>query len=120
LEIPDDASVAEASQVTTNLFEALKGCPTRSYLVVEQQGVSSADFLDGRSAPRLSHYMAGSDSDAKTKFAIADVVGTFDLEKIVDQLRSDCGHTTEWISHSAPGSDKALRMSKLQRAGSYT
>ncbi|KAF2832114.1 BIG1-domain-containing protein [Ophiobolus disseminans] len=111
-----DASVAESSQTTTDVLDALKGCPTKSYLIVEQQGVSSADFVDGRSAPRLSHYMAKKDDQMKTTLAVSDMVGHIDLEAIQSRLESECGYRAEWIQHSAPGPDKAHRTSKLQRA----
>jgi hypothetical protein len=114
-----DASVAGSSQITTDVLEALKDCPTRSYAIIEQGGVSSADFVDGRSMPRLSHYMGGKNDKIKATFAVPDVVGNVDSQAIAAHLKSKCGHKTEISVIAAPGPDKAQRMRSLQSAGTY-
>jgi hypothetical protein len=118
LNLPNTAaSVAQSSQVTTDVLEALKDCPTRSYAIVEQWGVSSDDFADGRSTPRLSHYMSGGSKDVRTTFAVPDVVGEVDGLAIMAHLKTKCGHKTGVSVVAAPGPDKAQRMRSLQIAG---
>jgi hypothetical protein len=114
-----EASVAEASRVTADVIEALKDCPTKSYVVVEQWGVSAADFADGRSAPRLSQYMAGKDGHVKTTFAVPDVVGHVDRDAVVAHLKSKCGHQAGSNVYAAPGPNRLQRESGLQSAGMY-
>jgi hypothetical protein len=70
-----DASIAASSQTTAHVLDALKDCPTASYVVVEQRGVSSADYADGRAAPVLTQYMAGKHKQVRSAFALPDVLG---------------------------------------------
>jgi hypothetical protein len=115
-----DATVAKSSQTTADVLGALKDCPTQSYVVIEQQGVSSADYVDGLSAPVLSQYMAGKREGVKTTFAVPDVIGHVDGNAIVSHLRSKCGEQVKLKLFAAPGPEKAERMRSLQTAGMYS
>jgi hypothetical protein len=118
LNLPNtDATVAQSSQTTADLLGALKDCPTQSYVVIEQRGVSSADYVDGRSAPVLSQYMAGKREGVKTTFAVPDVVGNVDRDAVVSHLKTNCGHHAGLTVFAAPGPEKAERMRSLQNAG---
>ncbi|KAF1943487.1 BIG1-domain-containing protein [Clathrospora elynae] len=117
----NDASVAQSSTVTADVLGALKHCPTQSYVIVEQHGVSSADYADGRAAPQLSRYMGGKHPEVKTTLAIPETVGQVDAAAIAAYLQSNCAakDTTDetWLSRlvsQAPSSSKALRIQQLQ------
>jgi hypothetical protein len=120
LNIPNrDATVAKSSETTHDVLEALKGCPTQSYVVIKQLGVSSADYVDGRSAPSLSQYMAGMRPAVTTTYAMPEVVGEVDADVILEHLSSLCGHKAGMTTIAAPGPEKEARMNSLQRAGMY-
>jgi hypothetical protein len=121
LNLPNtDATVAKSSQTTTDVLEALKDCPTQSYVVIKQLGVSSADYVDGRSAPSLSQYMGGMRPAVTTTFAVPDVIGEVDADSIVSHLKSKCGHEAGMSIIDAPGPETTERMRSLQRAGMCT
>lgn len=108
--------MAQASQTTEDVLKALKGCPTRSYLLVEQLGVSSADYADGRAAPQLSQYMAGQQQNIKTAFAVPEVVGQVDGAAIEKYLEERC-ERSQMTVFAAPGPEKAARVQLLQASG---
>lgn len=85
-----DSSIAEASSLTAAVLAALEDCPTRAYVVFEQQGVASADFVDSRNAPVLSDYMGGTHVEVKTTHATPEVVGHVDVAAITDHLHKHC------------------------------
>lgn len=112
------------------MLAALKGCPTRSYILIEQQGVSSADFLDGRNAPQLSAYMSGKHAKVKTTYAMPEVAGQVDSAAILAQLHAECApkdlqnnqiwfhrHVSEAHAASVKGSP---RRHHLERDGIYS
>jgi hypothetical protein len=106
------------------VLKALEHCPTRSYVVVEQRGVSAADYADGRAAPQLSRYMAGQHAEVKSTVAIPDIVGHVDAAAITQHLVSKCGEgfndDDTWFSRQtleAPSTSKALRIEQLQSDG---
>ncbi|KAH7391888.1 BIG/ATPase V1 complex, subunit S1 [Pyrenochaeta sp. MPI-SDFR-AT-0127] len=118
-----DTSIAESSKVTADVLGALKDCPTRSYVIVEQEGVSSADYVDGRSMPQLSQYMGGKHAEVKTTFAVPETVGQVDATAIMAYLQSNCApsdnnkNAAMWFSRimsQAPATSKALRTHQLQ------
>jgi hypothetical protein len=115
----NDASIAESSEVTTDVLKALEHCPTHSYLLVEQPGVSSNDYADGRAAPQLSRYMAGKHEEVKTAMAIPEIVGQVDSAAIAKQLQSSCGDNwlLKKIQAKSPSTDKSSRVQQLQSDG---
>jgi hypothetical protein len=120
----NDAAIAESSEITADVLKALEHCPTRSYVVVEQRGVSAADYADGRAAPQLSRYMAGHHDQVKSTVAIPDVVGNVDAAAITQHLVSKCGQgfndDDTWFARQtlkAPSTSHALRIEQLQSDG---
>jgi len=84
-------ALADAATVTETLLAALEDCPTRSYLLFEQHGVSSDDFTDARSAPQLSRLMNGAHAHIKTASVTPDVLGHLDGAAIKAHLHKHCG-----------------------------
>lgn len=84
--------------VTDSIIEALKGCPTRSYILVQQNGVSQADYIDKYAAPRLSHYLSGQDQKIRSTMAIPEVIASTSsrdkmatpAQQIGDYLQQHC------------------------------
>lgn len=123
----NDAAIAASSDVTADVLKALEHCPTKSYVVIEQRGVSAADYADGRAAPQLSKYMAGKHAEVKSTVAIPDIVGNIDTTAITRHLVSKCGkgYTDDdtWFARqtlAAPPTSKALRIEQLQSDGSFS
>lgn len=69
----------------------LEGCPSRTYFVVRQDGVSSVDFLDRLSAPRLATYMTGEQAQIKTTISASEVIGKVDTHALSEYLQTACG-----------------------------
>lgn len=83
-------AVANAVTVTSGVVEALKHCPTQSYLIVEQHGVSAADYLDATVSPHLSQYMRGNHDAVRSTFSMNDVVDRMDADALYAQIQSAC------------------------------
>ena len=113
-------SIAEASQTTAAVLAALQECPTKSYYVVEQAGVSSADYTYSLPTPQLRRYMGGQQDEVKTRLAVHDVVGQVDGAAIVAHLKTKCGFSGELRKSAAPVADKLLRFGSLWESGTAT
>ncbi|KAJ4344718.1 uncharacterized protein N0V89_012462 [Didymosphaeria variabile] len=133
LNIPsDDADVARANVVVDQMASALEGCPTKTYFVVRQNGVSSADFSDAsRSAPRLASYLSGKSEYVKSTLVVPEVIEeNFTAQGISKYLESKCGaevlredqtpsHSDKQrvvqVSFAAPSVDRDLRPTELEQ-----
>ena len=122
------SSVADSEALTSDVLEALKDCPTKSYILVEQQGVSSADYEHGRSSPHLSRYMSGKHDSVRTTAAVTEVVGQVDAAAIMAHLQTNCAsreagqHADAWLQRlvlEVPLTSKAHRIHKLQSDGNH-
>jgi hypothetical protein len=120
-----DASIAESSAITADVLGALKHCPTRNYVIVEQKGVSSTDYADARLAPRLAHYMTAQDG-VRSTFAVPEVIGQIDTDALRTYLKDNCAPTNPdqaWyalLQAPAPGTSKAQREVDLKSQGTAT
>lgn len=110
------ASLAPAASITADVLEALKECPTKNYVVVDQEGVSAADYADGRSTPRLAQYMAGQHEHVRSTISVPDVVGKVDVADITKYLESTCG-SVKSVQLDTPPSSKALRALYMGQQG---
>ncbi|KAK7184046.1 hypothetical protein DPSP01_001312 [Paraphaeosphaeria sporulosa] len=109
LNIPsDDADVARANAVVDQMASALQGCPTKTYFVVRQNGVSSADFSDAhRSAPRLASHLSGKSEFVKSTMVVPEVIEeNFTAAGITKYLQSKCGAEVLSEDATASTSDK--------------
>ncbi|KAF2178644.1 BIG1-domain-containing protein [Zopfia rhizophila CBS 207.26] len=87
----NDAEVARSTRLTEAVIESLRDCPSDTYVLVQQDGVSSVDYLHGQSAPRLGLYLGGGYADVKTTMTVPEVVGSIDTSSIYRFLESQCG-----------------------------
>ncbi|KAI4951379.1 hypothetical protein J4E91_004089 [Alternaria rosae] len=114
----NDAAIAESSQVTADLLKALEHCPTKSYMLIQHDGVAAADYADGRAMPQLSEYMSGQHSEVKSTVAIPDVVGTVDVAALANHLLPKCGRDDGFIYRATfpvSSGSEAFRIEQLQR-----
>lgn len=86
----NDATIAQSSKIVSQATEALDSCPSRTYFVVRQDGVSSADYLSELSAPHLSHYLGGNNG-VKSTMSVSEAVGGVDAGLISQHLQTKCG-----------------------------
>jgi hypothetical protein len=71
--------------------EVLSGCPSRTYVLVQQDGVSSSDYADGKATPLLASYMNLEHAQIKGTANVSDVVGRIDIDALSRHLQSKCG-----------------------------
>jgi hypothetical protein len=79
--------------------DVLKTCPTKTYIVMEQPGVSAADYENSHATPRLSHYMSGKNEKVRSSMVVPEVIGGGDASRspadaISEYLRNQCGPET--------------------------
>ncbi|KAF2133964.1 BIG1-domain-containing protein [Dothidotthia symphoricarpi CBS 119687] len=119
-----DAAIALSDKVLADVLDVLKDCPTRSYIVVEQESVSSADYADGHSTPRLAQYMGGKHDEVRTTVALPEIVGELSTAEIISHLETKCGPSvgssgkvdSKWLTTmklATPGASKASRRNRL-------
>lgn len=69
----------------------LKDCPSDTYIIVEEAGVSLADFASSNSkAANLRKLMSGENKSIKSTMTVANVVGSF-AEELSQSIQSQCG-----------------------------
>jgi hypothetical protein len=97
-----DAAFAQSSEVTSQVLGALKDCSSDTYIIVHQPGVSSSDYADRLSAPRLASYMSSfADKHIQTLMAVSEVyqkdAGSSTWPRTIARgLREQCGDATEF------------------------
>jgi len=70
----------------------LEGCPSKTYFIVHQNGISSTDFSNARAAPRLAHYLSGKSEQIKSTMVVPDVLQSKPAAaSIAHFLRHQCG-----------------------------
>ncbi|KAJ4300956.1 hypothetical protein N0V90_003045 [Kalmusia sp. IMI 367209] len=126
----DDADVAQANSVVDQMTSALQGCPTKTYFVVRQNGVSSADFVDtSRAAPRLARHLGGETEYVKSTMIVPEVIEHDSAgSAVADYLRRTCGaevlaggktasdddrQRVVEVSFASPPADRELRPAQL-------
>lgn len=90
LHVDSSADFALSASLAASVQHALSDCPTRTTLLVRQQGVSSADY-SGHHASRLASYLDGSNAAVKSSMTVSDVVRDMDTNSIAAFLQSHCG-----------------------------
>ncbi|KAF2441055.1 BIG1-domain-containing protein [Karstenula rhodostoma CBS 690.94] len=133
LNVPSDgADVSRANAVVDQMASVLEGCPTKTYFVVRQNGVSSADFSDARrSAPRLASHLSGKSEYVKSTMVVPEVIEeNFTAAAMSKYLQSKCGaevlsedatasHSDKQriveVTFTAPHADKDLRPAELEQ-----
>lgn len=105
--------LALSSQVTDDVLEALHPCATRSYIIVEQDGVSASDFTSRFRAPGLTKHMSGEQPSIKTAFSVPEVAGRIKSATIADYLVKKCGWERQVHVLTAPRTTVADRTSDL-------
>ncbi|KAF2750002.1 BIG1-domain-containing protein [Sporormia fimetaria CBS 119925] len=88
---PNDLPVLQSKDVTNIVQEALSSCPSKTYLMIQQNGVTAMDYTHRPSVPRLSSYVVGGVEEIKSRFHVPTLVGKFDTDALSSQLQKACG-----------------------------
>ncbi|KAI9818203.1 MAG: hypothetical protein M1827_000828 [Pycnora praestabilis] len=79
-----------ASSLTQDIQSSLFECPSDTYIIASQPGVNAADFASRLAAPHLRRRISKEDSDVKSSFSVAEVVGDFGTEELQMMLEQRC------------------------------
>jgi hypothetical protein len=85
-----NVNVISAQSLKESFDHQIKGCPSGTYLVVSQPGVSTDDLTVSKSTPHLRRRLAGKDKDVKSVFAAKNVVGHVDAMNMVASINREC------------------------------
>ncbi|KAH7134881.1 BIG/ATPase V1 complex, subunit S1 [Dendryphion nanum] len=92
--------ISQSSAITNQLADVLSACPTERYIVVQQEGVSSADYEAGLG----SRFDASlHDKGIKSSIEVAQVVGTISIDDISSQIQKACGAKVERLQQPRLG-----------------
>ncbi|KAF2683396.1 BIG1-domain-containing protein [Lentithecium fluviatile CBS 122367] len=93
LNIPSNPdTLATANVVEDQIKKALEGCPSKTYLIVRQDGVHSAEFAVGNAAPALKRYASGREADVKSTMVVPEVLGGQGASEGLSQyIQTKCG-----------------------------
>jgi hypothetical protein len=67
----------------------LDACPSDTYLIVSQRGISATDLSRSKAVPHLRKML--SNNDLKTKFSISEVSGILDSAQLGRHIVTKCG-----------------------------
>lgn len=85
-------NVISAQSLQESVEQQLKGCPSNTYVVVSQPGISTNDLTVSKSTPHLRRRLSGKDDNVKSIFAAKNVVGDVDGMALVASITREC-HT---------------------------
>ncbi|KAH0362035.1 BIG1-domain-containing protein, partial [Aureobasidium melanogenum] len=87
-----NVNVISAQSLQESIQHHLKGCPSDTYVVVSQPGISTSDLTVSKSTPHLRRRLSGKDDNVKSIFAAKNVVGDVDGMAVVASINREC-HT---------------------------
>ncbi|OJD32368.1 big1-domain-containing protein [Diplodia corticola] len=87
-----DKNIISSAAAARSVEQLLAGCPSESYVVVNQPGVSPTDFEDKWSAPWLRSKFHNADA-ATTTASINEVVGGTSADHVIKYLEDQCKAT---------------------------
>ncbi|KAF4309372.1 hypothetical protein GTA08_BOTSDO12500 [Botryosphaeria dothidea] len=92
--IPDFANknIVASSSATQSIEKLLQGCPSESYVIVNQPGVSPVDFDNKWSAPWLRSRFQNTEAGISTG-SINEVVGGTNAEAVAKYVEKQCKAT---------------------------
>jgi hypothetical protein len=83
------SQLASSSALTAQVSQALLSCPSDTYIIISQPGVSASDFSAGESSPNLRQYLNKTAGVAET-WTVAEVAGVLDAKSIEKQVEEKC------------------------------
>ncbi|KAF2405537.1 BIG1-domain-containing protein [Trichodelitschia bisporula] len=84
------AQLATSASVNSLVSQSLSTCPSDTYILVSQPGVSAADFENRRVLSYLGQVFNHSDSETSPRVVVPEVAGLVDVQAISRQLQEKC------------------------------
>jgi hypothetical protein len=72
------------------VYEFLSSCPTETYIIISQPGVSATDYSPPLAAPHLRHLLNKTEKTVSVTVAIPEVAGDIDAHAITRYLEDKC------------------------------
>ncbi|KAJ9645214.1 hypothetical protein H2201_000990 [Coniosporium apollinis] len=85
--------LALSGQLSSQIESSLADCPSDTYIIVSQPGVSAADFSDRLSTPHLRDYI-DRHGGVQSSVTVPEVVGTIGTDALLQRLAQKCKATT--------------------------
>ncbi|KAI4737584.1 BIG1-domain-containing protein [Aureobasidium sp. EXF-12298] len=98
-----NVNVISAQSLKESVDHQIKGCPSGTYLVVSQPGISVDDLTVSKSTPHLRRRLAGKDDNVKSVFAAKNVVGNLDAVTLIGSIRRECHIMTSLLLDGEKG-----------------
>ncbi|QDS72891.1 hypothetical protein FKW77_007639 [Venturia effusa] len=86
----ENAQLASSSSLSSQIYEFLSKCPTETYIIVSQPGVSATDYSPRLSAPHLRHLLNRTEKTVSATVTIPEVAGDIDAHAITRYLEDHC------------------------------
>ncbi|RDI79526.1 hypothetical protein Vi05172_g10350 [Venturia inaequalis] len=86
----ENAQLASSSSLSSQIHNFLSSCPTETYIIVSQPGVSATDYSPRFSAPHLRHLLNKTEKTGPSTVTIPEVAGDIDAHAITRYLEDQC------------------------------
>jgi hypothetical protein len=89
-------------------------CKAKTYFVVSQPGLTTADLRDGNVLPKMKARTRSGSEEHAGRVEVSSVLGELDVKKLVDTIASRCGTVDETVNQSHGVQTKAYSGSSKQ------
>lgn len=93
--------IVRAATLSQDLERQLGHCPSDTYVLVSQAGVSAADYSSKASMPQMRAKMLGRDGRIGSSLSVQAVLGNLDIEAFSRMLQDKCGAALTRIDASS-------------------
>jgi hypothetical protein len=83
------SQLASASSIAAEVSDALSSCPSDTYIIISQPGVSASDFAHSKSSPNLRQYL-NKTNGVQESWIIPELAGSLDVASIEKQVEERC------------------------------
>ncbi|KIW01366.1 uncharacterized protein PV09_07135 [Verruconis gallopava] len=83
------SQLVSSSALTDQVSHALSSCPSDTYIIIAQPGVSASDFSAGSSSPNLRQYLNKTAGIVET-WVVPEVAGLLDARSLERQVQERC------------------------------
>jgi hypothetical protein len=105
-----NTNVASAQTLKKSIEHQLKDCPSNTYVVVSQPGVSPNDLSVSKSTPHLRRRLSSHDAKVKSLYTVKNVVGDVNAMSLVGMVEASCGRHSSWNTLFLHGQSTSLSL----------
>ncbi|KAI9728989.1 MAG: hypothetical protein M1828_000074 [Chrysothrix sp. TS-e1954] len=110
LQLNKTAHISPASKINTALSRLAVQCPSDTYILVSQPGLSAEDLAAREAMPMLGRDVKDSTICGGSSVSVANVMGNVDVEGIAERLRKGCGAVVEEVDYSSMARPKSQQV----------